>query len=63
MQNQGDKAIKELKKTAVEDEITAEPKPMIVEDEPADDQVTPSELKEEDVTTLMGQGNVTRGCN
>jgi nascent polypeptide-associated complex subunit alpha len=62
MQNAGDEAVRELKKTAVEDEAPTEAKPTIVEDEPVADQETPSDLKEEDITTLMGQANVTRGA-
>jgi nascent polypeptide-associated complex subunit alpha len=60
MQSAGDEAVKELKKTAVEDETPAEPKPTIVEDETAANEETPSDLKEDDITTLMGQAGVTR---
>jgi nascent polypeptide-associated complex subunit alpha len=62
MQNAGDEAVRELKKTAVEEESPAESKPTIVDDEPAADQETPSDLKEEDITTLMGQANVSRAA-
>jgi nascent polypeptide-associated complex subunit alpha len=60
MQSAGDEAVKELKKTAVEDEAPAEQKPTIVEDEVVTNEEIPSDLKEDDITTLMGQANVTR---
>jgi nascent polypeptide-associated complex subunit alpha len=60
MQSAGDEAVKELKKTAVQDEAPADVKPTIVEDESSVSQETPSDLKDDDITTLMGQANVSR---
>jgi nascent polypeptide-associated complex subunit alpha len=62
MQNAGQEAVEELKKTAGDDDAPVESKPTIVDDEPAAEQETPSDLKEEDITTLMGQANVSRAA-
>jgi nascent polypeptide-associated complex subunit alpha len=60
VQSAGDEAVKELKKTAVQDEAPAESKPTIVDDVTVGTEETPSDLKEDDINTLMGQANVTR---
>jgi nascent polypeptide-associated complex subunit alpha len=59
MQTAGAEAVEELKKT---DDAPAEPTPTIVDDEPAGEQETPSDLKEEDIARLMWEANVTRAA-
>jgi nascent polypeptide-associated complex subunit alpha len=59
MQDAGQQAVQELKKTAAEEEPAPEPEAKVIDDEAAS-QETPSDLKEDDINTLMSQANVTR---
>jgi nascent polypeptide-associated complex subunit alpha len=59
MQDAGQQAVQELKKTAAEEEPAPEPEAKVIDDEAAS-QETPSDLKEDDINTLMSQANVPR---